>query len=74
MISGERQMVRQKDARWPCGVCSKGVGRYSRLQPTSNNTFSAVLLRCGVTEIGRKWEKPMGADTLGTGVTNALSQ
>ena len=26
MISGERQMVRQKDVRWPCGVCSKGVG------------------------------------------------
>ena len=25
-ISGERQMVRQKDVRWPCGVCSKGVG------------------------------------------------
>ena len=25
MISGERQMVRQKDVRWPCGVCSKGV-------------------------------------------------
>ena len=29
MISGERQMVRQKDARWPCGVCSKGVGSNS---------------------------------------------
>ena len=27
MISGERQMVRQKDVRWPCMVCSKGVGR-----------------------------------------------
>jgi len=26
VISGERQMVRQKDVRWPCGVCSKGVG------------------------------------------------
>ena len=25
MISGELQMVRQKDVRWPCGVCSKGV-------------------------------------------------
>ena len=25
MISGERQMVRQKDVRWPCGICSKGV-------------------------------------------------
>jgi len=36
-------------------------------------TFSAILLRCGVTEIGQKSEKPIGADTLGTGVTNALS-
>ena len=29
MISGERQNVRQKAVRWPCGVCSKGVGSYS---------------------------------------------
>ena len=29
MISGERQMVRQKDVRWPCWVCSKGVGSNS---------------------------------------------
>ena len=29
MISGERQMVRQKDVRWPCGVCRKGVGSNS---------------------------------------------
>jgi len=29
MISGERQMVRQKDVRWPCGVFSKGVGSNS---------------------------------------------
>jgi len=28
MISGERQ-VRQKAVRWPCGVCSKGVGSNS---------------------------------------------
>ena len=25
IISGERQMVRQKDVRWPCGVCSEAV-------------------------------------------------
>jgi len=29
MISGERQMVRQKAVRWPCRVCSKGVGSNS---------------------------------------------
>ena len=29
MISGERQVVRQKDVRWPCGVCSKGVSSNS---------------------------------------------
>ena len=29
MISGERQIVRQKDVRWPCVVCSKGVGSNS---------------------------------------------
>ena len=34
MISGERHKVRQKAVRWPCGVCSKGVGSNS-LQCTS---------------------------------------
>ena len=29
MVSGERQKVRQKAARWPCGVSSKGVGSNS---------------------------------------------
>ena len=29
VISGERQMVWQKAARWPCGVCNKGVGSNS---------------------------------------------
>ena len=29
MISGERQKVRQKSVRWPCRVCSKGVGSNS---------------------------------------------
>jgi len=26
VISEERQNVMQKDARWPCGVCGRGVG------------------------------------------------
>jgi len=26
MISGERQKLLQKAARWPCGVCGRGVG------------------------------------------------
>ena len=34
MISVERQKVRQNAVRWPCGVCSKGVGSNS-LQCTS---------------------------------------
>ena len=34
MISGECQKVRHKAVRWPCGVCSKGVGSNS-LQCTS---------------------------------------
>ena len=29
MISGERHKVRRKAVRWPCGVCSKGVGSSS---------------------------------------------
>ena len=35
-VSGERQKVRQKAARWPCGVCSEGVGSNS-LQCNNNN-------------------------------------
>ena len=34
MISRERQKLRQKAVRWPCGVCSKGVDSNS-LQCTS---------------------------------------
>jgi len=29
MISGEWQKVMQKAARWPCGVCGRGVGNNS---------------------------------------------
>jgi len=34
MISGEWQKVTQKAIRWPCGVCSRGVGNNS-IQCTS---------------------------------------
>ena len=26
MISGECQKLMQKAARWPCGVCDRGIG------------------------------------------------
>ena len=29
MISGEREKVRQKAVRWPCGVCCKGASSSS---------------------------------------------
>ena len=41
MISGERHMVRQKDVRWPCGVCNKGVGSNS-LQCTRCQQCSGI--------------------------------
>ena len=34
MVSGERQKLMQKAARWPCGVCGRGVGSNS-MQCTS---------------------------------------
>ena len=45
MISGERQKVRQKAVRWPCGVCSKGVGsnHYSVLAARNGYTRNAVV-------------------------------
>ena len=45
MISGERQMVRQKDVRWLCGVCSKCVGSNS-IQCSSCQTW--VHKKCGI--------------------------
>ena len=41
MITGERQKVRQKAVRWPCGVCSKGVGS------------SVLVVRMGTQEINQ---------------------
>ena len=44
MITGERQKVRQKAVRWPCGVCSKGVVaiHYSALVVRNGYTRNAV--------------------------------
>jgi len=38
VISGERQKPLQKAARWPCGVCGRGVGSNS-IQCTSCNKW-----------------------------------
>jgi len=43
MISGERQKVRQKAVRWPCGVCSKGVGSNSSVLAARNGYIHAVV-------------------------------
>ena len=37
MISGERQKVRQKAVRWPCGVCSKGAAAVGHQRQTAIN-------------------------------------
>jgi len=38
MVSGERQKPLQKAARWPCGVCGRGVGSNS-IQCTSSQKW-----------------------------------
>jgi len=53
MISGERQKVRQKDVRWPCGVCNKGVGS-NLLQCTSCQKW--VHKKCSGIDTCRKWQ------------------
>ena len=43
MISGERQNVTwSKTARWPCGVCGRGVG--------SNSIYRVLDVRSGYTK------------------------
>ena len=42
MISGERQKPLQKAARWPCNVCSRGVGSNS-IQCTSCTYIHACI-------------------------------
>ena len=44
MMSAERQKVKEKAVRWPCGVCSKGVGS-SSIQCTSCQKW--VHKKCG---------------------------
>ena len=47
MISGERQKPVQKAARWPCGLCGRGVGSNSiqctTVVVTSGYTRSVVV-------------------------------
>jgi len=44
MISGERQKVMQKAVRWPCGICSRGIGNICpRQNPESRKTVVCVL-------------------------------
>jgi len=54
MISGERHKVRQKAVRWPCAVCSKGVGSHS-LQCTCCQKW--VHKKCGIKGIMLKVAK-----------------
>ena len=51
MMSGERQKPVQKAARWPCGVCGRGVGSNS-IQCTSHkwDTRSVVIERVACTK------------------------
>jgi len=52
MISGECQKVRQKAVRWPCGVCSKGVGsnllRCNNCQKWVHNGYVHACVRACV--------------------------
>jgi len=43
VISGERQKPVQKVARWPCGVCGRGVGSNSIQVARSGYTRSVVV-------------------------------
>jgi len=45
IISGASQNVRQKAVRWPCWVCSKGVGSNS-LQCTCSQKWHIDYLQC----------------------------
>jgi len=42
VISGERQKPVQKTARWPCGVCGRGVGSNS-IQCTTCQKLHAIF-------------------------------
>ena len=50
MISVERQKVRQTAVRWPCGVCSKGVG--------SDSSYARTVVReCCKGDDESQWER-----------------
>jgi len=54
MINGEWQKVRQKAVRWPCGVCSKGVGSNS-LQCTSCQKWVHKKCRGSMSKVAKSF-------------------
>jgi len=68
MISGERQKPMQKAARWPCGVCSRGVGSNS-IHCTSCQKW--VHKKC--SDIKGSMYKVMKSFTYGGGLNPATS-
>jgi len=44
MISGERQKLMQQAARWPCGVCGRGIGSNSIQYTSFKNGYTRSVL------------------------------
>ena len=64
MISGERQIVWQKAARWPCGVCNKGVGSNSlqctRCQKWVHKKCSGI--KGSMSKVAKTWKEVVRED------------
>ena len=61
MISGERQKPVQKAARWPCGVCCRGVEELTVTDSVPDFCGSPL----GAMEISVFWPKNRGRSTFG---------
>ena len=72
MINGERLKVRQKAVRWPCGVCSKGVGsssiqcttcqkwvhkQYSEIKGSMSKVMKSFICRGCFNPVTSDWVK-----------------